>query len=146
MRERIFQQLEIIEADKDVRILYACESGSRAWGFPSKDSDFDVRFIYVHPTSWYLSIDDKRDVIEKNIDDCLDISGWELRKALRLFRKSNPPLLEWLQSPVVYLEKHKTADKLRDLRVVYFSPKSCLYHYLQMARRNYRDYLQGTQV
>lgn len=74
-----------------MRILYACESGSRAWGFPSKDSDYDVRFIYVRPVDWYLSIFDKRDVIEYPISDMLDINGWDLKKALNLFRKSNPP-------------------------------------------------------
>jgi len=146
MRKRIVRQLENIESDKDVQILYACESGSRAWGFASKDSDFDVRFIYLHPINWYLSISDKRDVIERNIDDCLDISGWEFRKALQLFRKSNPVLLEWLQSPIVYMEKYIAANKLRDLMSVYFSPKSCLYHYLHMARGNYREFLGGDQV
>ena len=146
MRKRIIQELENIESDKDVQILYACESGSRAWGFASKDSDFDVRFIYLHPINWYLSISDKRDVIERNIDDCLDISGWEFRKALQLFRKSNPVLLEWLQSPIVYMEKYIAANKLRDLMSVYFSPKSCLYHYLHMARGNYREFLGGDQV
>src|ERR1700677_3992429 len=85
-----------------VRVLYACESGSRAWGFASQDSDYDVRFIYVHSRDWYLSIEDRRDVIEEPISDSLDISGWELRKTLRLLRKSNPPLLEWLKSPGVY--------------------------------------------
>jgi len=146
MRKRIVRQLENIESDKDVQILYACESGSRAWGFASKDSDFDVRFIYLHPINWYLSISDKRDVIERNIDDCLDISGWEFRKALQLFRKSNPVLLEWLQSPIVYMEKYIAANKLRNLMSVYFSPKSCLYHYLHMARGNYREFLGGDQV
>jgi hypothetical protein len=75
-------------------------------GFESTDSDWDVRFIYVHPRDWYLSIDveDKRDVIERPINDELDISGWDLRKALKLLRKSNPPLLEWLSSPIIYKE------------------------------------------
>jgi predicted nucleotidyltransferase len=84
-------QLQEIEASENVRIVYACESGSRAWGFPSADSDFDVRFLYVHTAEWYLSIHEKRDVIEHPVDDGLDISGWDLKKALLLFRKSNPP-------------------------------------------------------
>ena len=96
------EELRRIEQAYDVRVLYACESGSRAWGFASQDSDYDVRFIYVHSRDWYLSIEDRRDVIEEPISDSLDISGWELRKTLRLLRKSNPPLLEWLKSPVVY--------------------------------------------
>jgi len=78
-------------------VLFACESGSRAWGFASRDSDYDVRFLYVHRRAWYLSVEDRRDVIEQPLADDLDVSGWELRKALRLLRKSNPPLLEWAE-------------------------------------------------
>jgi predicted nucleotidyltransferase len=95
MKEIIFEKLKSIEHQFDVKILYACESGSRAWGFASPDSDYDVRFIYVHKMDYYLSIDEQRDVIELPINDVLDINGWELRKALRLFRKSNAPLYEW---------------------------------------------------
>ncbi|WP_028609327.1 nucleotidyltransferase domain-containing protein [Paenibacillus harenae] len=146
MHAEILRELQTIEKAEQVRILYACESGSRAWGFPSKDSDYDVRFIYVRPMEWYLSIMDKRDVIERPISNMLDINGWDLRKALRLFRKSNPPLLEWLQSPIVYHMKYTTADQIRSLSPLTFSPKSCMYHYLHMAKGNYRDYLQGEQV
>ncbi|OWR30995.1 hypothetical protein CDO73_09565 [Saccharibacillus sp. O23] len=146
MQARIRQQLNRIEEEENVRILYACESGSRAWGFPSRDSDYDVRFLYVHEPDWYLSVFDRRDVIERPIDDLLDISGWDLRKALRLFRKSNPPLLEWLQSPIVYAERSETAEAIRALAGPAFSPKACTFHYLHMARGNYRDYLQGDTV
>ncbi|MCL6604003.1 MAG: nucleotidyltransferase domain-containing protein [Paenibacillus sp.] len=142
----IREQLDRIEQEEQVTILYACESGSRAWGFPSQDSDYDVRFIYVQKPEWYLSIFDKRDVIERPINDSLDINGWDLRKALNLFRKSNPPLLEWLQSPIQYDEKYSVAEKLRGISPYTFSPKSCMYHYLNMAKGNYRDYLQGEQV
>ena len=99
---RITSILKEIEARHGVAILYACESGSRGWGFASQDSDYDVRFIYQNPRNWYLSIDEKRDVIELPINDELDINGWDLRKALRLLRKSNPALFEWLSSPIVY--------------------------------------------
>src|SRR3954464_10534874 len=102
MREQIEEALGAIERECGVRILYACESGSRAWGFPSPDSDYDVRIIYIHPPDWYLSIDDKKDTLELPINDELDISGWELRKALRMMRKSNAVIYEWLQSPIVY--------------------------------------------
>ena len=80
MREKIKLELERIEKENDVKILFAVESGSRAWGFPSKDSDYDVRFVYMHPVEWYLSIHDKRDVIEYPISDDLDISGWDIKK------------------------------------------------------------------
>ena len=93
--DTVLQQLHEIEVKHGVRVLYACESGSRAWGFASADSDYDVRFIYSHPQEWYLSIDleHEPDVIEVPIDGELDISGWDLRKALKLFRKSNPALI-----------------------------------------------------
>lgn len=102
MREKIELELERIEKENGVKILFAVESGSRAWGFPSKDSDYDVRFVYIHPVEWYLSIHDKRDVIEYPISDDLDISGWDIKKALQLFAKSNPALLEWIRSPIFY--------------------------------------------
>lgn len=142
----ISEQLDRLEREEHIRILYACESGSRAWGFPSRDSDYDVRFIYIRQPEWYLSIFDRRDVIERPISDRLDISGWDLRKTLNLYRKSNPPLLEWLQSPIRYAEKYSVAEQLRSISPLTFSPKSCMYHYLNMARGNYRMYLQGEQV
>jgi uncharacterized protein len=154
MKEHITEVIKQIELDNDIKILFACESGSRAWGFPSKDSDYDVRFIYIHKPNWYLSIDQKRDVIEIPardsisipIDPLLDMSGWELTKALRLFRKSNPPLLEWLKSSIVYYQSYSTIDQMRELDQRMFSPISCLYHYLNMAKGNFRDYLQGEEV
>lgn len=129
-----------METAEDVRIIYACESGSRAWGFPSVDSDYDVRFIYVLSTNAYLSIEDRKDVIEKPIKQGLDINGWDLRKALQLLRKSNPPLLEWLGSPIVYLEKYTVAERMRSLARTHFSPAACFYHYLHMARRSREAY------
>lgn len=146
MRQVIMEQLKQIEKDNEVKILYAIESGSRGWGFESTDSDFDVRFIYVHKPEWYLSIKDKRDVIELPINDLLDINGWDLRKALVLFMKSNPTLLEWLNSPIKYLQSSSMVDKLTELLEEYFSSKSCIYHYLHMAEGNFREYLKSSEV
>ena len=146
IKQTILEELRRIEQEEDVRIVYACEAGSRAWGFPSQDSDYDVRFIYVRPVEWYLSIFDKRDVIEKPISNMLDINGWDIKKALRLFRKSNPPLLEWLQSPICYMEDSSVTEQIRLLTAEAFLPKSCMYHYLNMAKGNYREYLQGEHV
>ncbi|MDW4509950.1 nucleotidyltransferase domain-containing protein [Priestia megaterium] len=151
MRETIVAALKKIEEDYDVKVLYACESGSRAWDFPSKDSDYDVRFIYIHKRNKYLSIDPmgvgkKRDVIELPINDLLDVSGWDLTKTLKLFRKSNPPLLEWMQSNIVYYKAYSTFDKMKELHSNIFIPTSCIYHYLNMARNNFREYLQGDEV
>jgi predicted nucleotidyltransferase len=146
MEEAILENLDRIEASENVKVLYAVESGSRAWGFASTDSDWDVRFIYLRPPSWYLSVQGRRDVLEFPIDDGLDVSGWDLQKALVLFAKSNPPLFEWLRSPSVYREAFSVTRQLRGLSSTYFSSRSCMHHYLHMAEGNYREYLQGDSV
>lgn len=146
LKEKILTELKKIEEQYEVKICLAVESGSRAWGFPSKDSDYDVRFIYVHKKDWYLSIDQKREVIELPINNLLDINGWEIRKALRLFRKSNPPLMEWLHSGIVYFQAFTLADQLKAIQNQVFLPQSALYHYLNMAKGNFRDYLRGNHV
>ena len=98
MKEKIKQYLKEIEQRKNIKILFACETGSRAWGFPSPDSDFDIRLIYRHKKSWYLSLNEKKDTIELMADNNeLDLSGWDLKKSLTLLSKSNPPLLEKIQ-------------------------------------------------
>jgi predicted nucleotidyltransferase len=144
----IRQTLQGLEQDEDVVVLLAVESGSRAWGFPSIDSDYDVRFIYVHRPQWYLTIDleSRRDVIEQPVEDEIDLSGWDIRKALKLFHRSNPPLLEWLQCPIVYHERFSFANRLRNLLPEFYSPKATFYHYLHMAKGNIREYLRGDTV
>ncbi len=146
--DSIKRSLDAIEKEEGVLVLLAVESGSRAWGFPSVDSDYDVRFIYLHRPTWYLSIDleEQRDVIERPIQDDFDLSGWDIRKALRLFRKSNPPLLEWLQCEIVYRERCSLAKQLRGLLPAFYSPRASFYHYLHMARGNIREYLKGDVV
>ncbi len=138
-RVQIETELDALEAEEGVTILWACESGSRAWGFESRDSDYDVRFIYLRRTSDYLRVSPLRDVIEKPISADLDISGWDLPKALGLFRKSNPPLLEWLQSPVVYRQDAQFHAELAALVPEYLSAIGCMYHYLSMAKRDLRS-------
>jgi hypothetical protein len=144
--KKIDDLLAQIEQENQITILYSCESGSRAWGFESLDSDYDVRFIYLRPAIRYLSVETKRDVIELAVDEQLDISGWDLRKALHLMRKSNPPLLEWLQSPIIYRENAFCIGRLRTIMPKCYSPIACYYHYLHMAQGNYREYLQGDEV
>ena len=148
VKKNIQSKLEEIEIREGVRIVYACESGSRAWGFASSDSDWDVRFIYVRPTAWYLAVDleQKRDVIELPLEGLLDINGWDLRKALGLLRKSNPPLMEWLNSPLIYREQGLVPGGLRDIQKRYFSARSSWHHYLHMAKGNFREFLQGDEV
>ena len=145
MYDLIAQKLEEIERRENVRILHAVESGSRAWGFPSPDSDYDVRFIYVRPPEFYLKLEKTRDVIELPINDMLDINGWDIQKTLRLLHSSNPTLFEWMNSPVIY-RKTDFTDLIQPYLDRYFSCKSGLYHYLSMAEGNYRDYLKGEMV
>ena len=146
METKIKQSLFEIETKYYVNVVYASESGSRAWGFPSPDSDYDVRFIYVHHKEYYLSVDEQRDVIELPINDLLDINGWELRKALRLFKKSNGPLYEWLQSPIVYAQNNEFIDDLKNLMPHYFSPRAIMHHYLSMSKTVFENELAGGEV
>lgn len=141
MTQEIQAKLKQIEEQYDVRVLFAVESGSRAWGFDSQNSDYDVRFIYVHKLPWYLSTMERRDVIEQ-IDGDLDCSGWELRKALKLLAKGNPPLLEWLNSPTTYKIEQPFCTKLYIEALKCFSPKTAIYHYIGMAKRNYNQYIK----
>lgn len=145
MRELILRKLNEIEKEQNIRILLAVESGSRAWGFASPDSDYDVRFIYVRPKEEYLRLDEVRDVIELPIHHKLDINGWDLQKTLRLLYRSNPTLFEWFSSPIVYMETD-FATQFRHVMNEYFSQKKALYHYIRMAEGNYREYLKGIQV
>jgi len=142
----IQKRLTNIEKEHNVRVLYAIESGSRAWGFASVNSDYDVRFVYAHPRDWYLCVEPQRDVIEYPIVDDFDLSGWDIRKALQLFRKSNPSLMEWLQSPIVYRCDGQFAPKLRTLLTEQYSCIRGLHHYLSMAKTNYRGYLKTDEV
>jgi predicted nucleotidyltransferase len=144
--ERIKKKFPEIEQEHNVKILYAVESGSRAWGFESTDSDYDIRFIYAHAKNWYLNILPKRDVIEYPIEDDLDFSGWDLRKTFFLLNKSNPVLFEWLKSPIVYFRNDYFFNTVDELSKSYFSPISSIYHYLHMANGNFRQYLQNDEV
>lgn len=145
MLEVIKEKITEIEEREKVKILHCVESGSRAWGFASPDSDYDVRFIYVRPKDFYLRLDRTSDVIEWQLDDTLDINGWDLKKALCLLYKSNPTMFEWNSSPIVY----KTTEEWKEVSSAigkYFDEKSGLYHYINIAKSNYRDYLQGDLV
>lgn len=145
MEKIIVQKLHEIEEKEHVKILLAVESGSRAWGFASPDSDYDVRFLYVRTREDYLQLDPLRDVIEQPINDLLDINGWDLQKALRLMYKSNPTLFEWLKSPIIYMET-EFADEMRRVMSDYFSVRHSLYHYISMAEGNYKKYLRTEMV
>ena len=139
------EKLREIEKDYNVKVLLAVESGSRAWGFASPDSDFDVRFIYKRPKNEYLKLNQERDVIELPIDDTWDVNGWDLNKTLKLLFKSNPTLFEWINSPICYYSTD-FADKITPIMNEYFSVKNTVYHYLNAARNNMKAYLLGETV
>ena len=145
MIEEILTKLNEITAANRVQILYACESGSRAWGFPSADSDYDVRFIYLHTPDTYLSIDEPRDTIDLPVNEVLDINGWDLKKALRLFRGSNAALYEWILSPVVYAQSGAFRTRIHTIMNDYFSPKDGMHHYMGVARNSFSA-LMGEEV
>ena len=148
IRIEIVRRLKNVEIEHGVRILFAIESGSRAWGFASPNSDYDVRFIYMREPQWYQAVDleERRDVIEYPIVDDIDLNGWDVRKALRLYWKSNPTFVEWLLSPITYLDQSTfRADALSVLPNIY-SPVKGIYHYRSMAKTNYRGYLLEPMV
>ena len=146
MQTRISAALAALATTHNVQILYACESGSRAWGFPSPDSDYDVRFLYVHPPAWYLGLDEGPDTLNFPVDAELDLAGWELRKTLRLLRGSNAALFEWLQSPIVYQEATGFRARLAPLLPLDFNLKASLHHYLGQLRRGVEEDLIGEEV
>lgn len=146
LNARIQTALTQLEATHNIRILYACESGSRAWGFPSPDSDYDVRFLYAHPAEWYLTLDEGPDTLTFPVDEELDLAGWELRKALKLLRGSNAALLEWLQSPVVYRQAAGFREALAPLGPVCWNARAGLNHYAGLMRRGVTEDLSGEQV
>lgn len=145
MNRLVPEKLREIEKEYDITVLWAVESGSRAWGFASPDSDFDVRFLYQHNQDYYLKLNSGRDVIELPIDDTWDVSGWDLDKTLKLLYKSNPTLFEWMQSPIVY-QQTDFIERFRPLAQQYFSEKKMLYHYLNTAKNQMAKYLSDSKV
>ena len=156
MKRRIVEILREIEVMENIKIVYACESGSRAWGFESDDSDYDIRFIYVRPISHYFSINLIRDVIDRNKgnvntskfirgleDEELDFVGFDISKALKLISEGNPALAEWIHSPIVYMEKPFIIPAIQRLAERFFKTKAGIYHYEHMARKNFNQYIQN---
>jgi len=139
--KEIAARLKSIENDHDVRILFAIESGSRAWGFPSPDSDYDVRFVYAHAMDWYITLTPGRDVIEQPIVDDFDIGGWDIRKALNLLVKPNPVLLEWLSSPIRYIWDDDISSRLLALSKQTAYATACAQHYLHLGEGHWRRHI-----
>lgn len=145
MKKQIQHLLYKIQVEQGVKVLYAAESGSRAWGFASNDSDYDVRFIYLRNKREYLRLTPRKDVIEVTDGD-LDIVGWDLKKALLLGYKSNPQLTEWLNSPIVYANGNKFA--LRLLNLLERNPNLvAMYHaYRGLCKSTFYSELKGDEL
>lgn len=146
MKEKIKKYLSDLEKEKGIDILLACETGSRAWGFPSPDSDFDVRIIYKHQKDWYLSLTEEKDTIEYFLENNeIDISGWDLRKSLRLLWKSNPPLLERIQSPIIYKVDKDFLTGINSVAQKTYSRIATIHHYLSMAKKAFEEVVNSEE-
>ena len=134
-QERITAALHEMESRHGCRILFAVESGSRAWGFASPDSDYDVRGVFVRPLDWYLQLrEDLPDTIVESLPGDLDVSLWDIKKALVQLSKSNASFLEWLGSPIIYWDDGIIAS-LNDIKADWFNPIHVAYHYASMFRK-----------
>ena len=140
IKNEILKKLNSCESEHNLRILHAVESGSRAWGFASPDSDYDVRFIYAHDMEWYLKLEKTRDVMELELNDVYDINGWDIQKLFRLLHDSNPTVFEWIHSPIVYNTQPIIAEITPQIDS-FFSCKAGLYHYLNTAKANFKGYI-----
>ena len=146
IEELVLLKIREIEEKEHIKVLHVIESGSRAWGFASLDSDYDVRFIYVRDKDFYLSLRDTKDFIDWELNEVLDINGWDLKKALQHFHKSNATLFEWSNSPVVYDTTAEWKNLYNRVAGRYFACKPALYHYYGAAAKNYREYLLDDMV
>lgn len=144
--DKLKELLHQVEAEQNLSVIYGLESGSRAWGFESQNSDYDVRFLYVRPVDWYLSIEKRDDVLELGTSQDIDLSGWDLRKALLFLRQSHPVLLEWLRSPVVYIERPEIIQQMREIGEEFFAPRASVHHYIGWAERILHRYFQHSDL
>jgi predicted nucleotidyltransferase len=145
-RTEVAQRLAELAVEEDVRVLVAIESGSRAWGFHSPDSDYDIRFIYARRTEDYLSLRPVRDVIERPIIDLIDLGGWDIAKALRLMARGNAIVAEWLSSPIVYGEEPGFREAFMPLVNDWRSQFGDIAHYYGLARRQWATFIDGRDV
>lgn len=143
--DKIKDVLAALAQKENVKILFACETGSRAWGFPSPDSDYDVRFIYMHKRDWYLSLSQHKETIEYMYGD-LDITGWDLRKSLQLLKKSNAPLIERFQSPITYYADKNFKEDFKDLIQEYYSPTAVFFHHYSLAKKFWMELTGNEEV
>lgn len=145
MEKSIHQLLKKIESDHRIEILYACESGSRAWGFASPDSDYDIRFIYRRPMSDTISTGNLNDTIECPIENDLDPAGWDLKKTLGLLRKNNGSLIEWIHSPICYSANVEFLNEIRTLALDHINQRDLSNHYRGLASQIYHSRIKEVE-
>lgn len=155
MKDKIKDIITILEKTHEIQILYACESGSRAWGFDSKDSDWDIRFVYLRRKRDYLTVfpNEQLHIDHNNSEVCknflkydLDFVGWDIKKVLYQFSKGNPDMISWFFSPIVYKYNENFTNTLRDLGNEFFKKKAAFYHYMHMAQKNYNQYIANPET
>ena len=146
VEELILLKIKEIEEKEKIKVLHVIESGSRAWWFQSPDSDYDVRFIYVRDSDSYLSLRDIKDYIDWELNDVLDINGWDIKKALQLFHKSNAALFEWSNSPVVYYTTDEWKKIYDEIGRKYYSCKALMHQYYGTASKTFHEYLLDDMV
>jgi predicted nucleotidyltransferase len=145
MKAKILEKLNEIERDHSIEILFAVESGSRAWGFASPDSDYDIRFVYKHNADWYLNLWEQKDTMQFMTEDDLDGSGWDIRKTLKLLSKSNASLIDWLFSPIVYKSSDTLLEEMKALAQKNFNPVAGFFHYHSMCK-NFEESLDSEEM
>ena len=143
--KKIRKLLNNLEIEYNIQILFAIESGSRAWGFESPNSDYDVRFVYCYPKSFYLSIDPITPAITRMYENgTFDLNGWDIFKYAKLLVKSNPQTLEWVYSPIQYIPVNDS--KLQELTKYYFSQKALFYHHYSLTKQNYNKFIENKSL
>lgn len=146
MHNQILKKLPQIEQTHQIKLLYVAESGSRAWGFASTDSDYDVRGIFIRPRNAYLSIDKPKETFEWIENNWFDVGAWDITKALHLLRKSNAILFEWLQSPIVYQQYAGIQKELFELAQLYYQPQIIVHHYRGIAKAVSRHHFEESHA
>jgi predicted nucleotidyltransferase len=140
-------RLQAIREAQNVKILLAIESGSRAWGFPSPDSDYDCRFLFVRKADDYLSLFEKRDVIETPLEGEMDVNGWDLKKSLKLLLKGNAVVIEWLTSPIIYGGDEQFRRDMTRLAEEIVERSLVARHYLHLGvRQRHAYFADGKEV
>lgn len=145
MDKEIIDVLRSLEKQHEIIIVFAVNAGSRAWGFESEESDFDIRFVYFHKNlQKYMNITQTIDSITgKNKSEKIDYQGWDIRKAVVHLKESNPSILEWLYSPIVYIDSHDFKSECLKIVKKMHTHMSLMHHYYNMALRNWDDRIEG---